>query len=112
MDKKVSKEVEVLKEKKEKRKKSLKTKISFPIIALIVGSTLIFGIVSSILCYNSTIKCLDDSMTTAVGIAQESIANKLSGFKGIINEVSSNVVLYSPESSPEDVVAFLDKKCS
>ena len=99
-----------IKERKEKRKKSLKLKISTPFSVAIAIMALIFGVISCVLNYNSTIDCLTDSMTASVDIAQESVLNKLEGLQNTVEEISENRVLYDSEASIEDVNAFLTQK--
>ena len=101
---------EKIKTVKEKKKKSLKAKISLPLVSVIAAMALIFGVISSVLNYKSTIGCLTDSMTAAVGIAQESMSNKMEGLQNVVEEIAANSVLYDPEANPEDVNALLAQK--
>jgi methyl-accepting chemotaxis protein len=109
MDKKIAKDLAEL---KEKRRKSLRLTITVPIIIFISAAVLVIGIVGAYMGYLSTVDCLKNSMTSAVGIAAETINNKLSRVTDLVVEVASNSILYSPEITEEEKTAYLSKKAA
>lgn len=102
--------IKEIKEIKEKRKKNLSTRISVPISAIVGVMALVFTVVSCFMNYNSTIDCLTESMTSAVGIAQESVSNELGGLQSTVEEIASNKVLYNSEATIDEINAFLAQK--
>lgn len=95
---------------KEKKKNSLRMTITLPIIIFICSAAVILVVFTVYMGYRSTIDSLTDSMIAAASIAQESVANKLSRIDGLVEEVASNSILYSPEVTTEEKVAFISKK--
>ena len=88
-------------------KQSLKTRIALPVILLVSIAVLVLGSAASYLCYRSTINTLTSSMSSAVKIAQESVSNKLSKYFVLADAVSENQIIYSPDFSVEEKMAFL-----
>jgi len=91
-------------------KKTLRMKITIPVIAFVAASVLIIAGVGAYMCYRSTVDCLKESMTAAASIAQEAIGYKLSRFTGLVGEVASNDIFYDEEATAEDKQAFISKK--
>jgi len=110
MDKNIEKGFKELKAQNEKRKSSLKRKIAVPIILLTAIAVTTMGIIASYMTYNSTISCLNQSMTAAADLAQKTVSNKLSRVSGLIGEVSENSTVYSADVTTADKTAFLAKK--
>ena len=106
MGKKLVNEYEIHKGERDK-KKSLKTKIAVPVILLVSIAVLVLGSAASYLCYRSTINTLSASMSSAVSIAQESVSNKLHTYAVLVDEAAENKIVYSPDVSVEEKIAFL-----
>lgn len=99
-----------IKQRKEIRNKSLKFKIIVPVIIFTVSIVLIFGVMAGVICYNSTVKCLKDSMSSAVRTGEDNISCELESLNQIVSEISSNSILYESDTSKEEVKVFLDQK--
>lgn len=112
MAREIRKEIVELKERGEKRKRSLKQKIAAPIVILLFAAILILGVVGSYMTNKSTTDCLNDSMLAAVGIAKDSMTNELNSLYGPIGEVSKNSIVYSPDVTVEEKAAFLSTRAA
>lgn len=112
MEKSIEKEFELLKDKRESRRKSLQQKIAIPIMLVIAVFVTILSVVAVYMNYTSTISCLDSSMTAAAGLAQKSVSNELGRLTGLIEEVSENSIIYSSDVSSSEKTSFLSGKAS
>lgn len=110
MSEKIVEGIEEIHERKEKEKKSLKFKMTLPIILVIGIIVIIFGVIAGVLCYKSTVKCLDETMSVAATLAEESISDEIIGFQSIVKEISSHSILSNPEATDEEINAFLSQK--
>ncbi|MFB0920128.1 MAG: cache domain-containing protein, partial [Oscillospiraceae bacterium] len=93
-----------------KKRKTLRMTITVPIIIFICSASIILAVFTVYMGYRSTISSLTDSMTAAAGIAQEDVSNKISRFEGLIEEVASNSILYSSETTDDEKAAFVSTK--
>ena len=112
MDRNISKEVEVIKQERAKRKKSLKFKITVPVVTIIIAAVVIMGALGSYMSYYSTINCLKDSMITAADIANDAISLKLSRLSVMAEDIAQYSIMYSPDVSNEEKSAVLSRKAS
>jgi len=112
MEKNIEKDFKELKAQNEKRKSSLKQKIAIPIMLVIALAVTTMGVVAAYMNYNSTITCLNQSMTAAADLAQKTVSNKLSRVSGLITEVSENSIVYSADVTTADKTAYLAKKAA
>ncbi len=95
---------------REKRKKSLRMSITVPIIIFICSAAVILAVFTVYMGYRSTIGSLTDSMIATASVAQDSVANKLSAFSGLLEEIASNSNMYSPEVTNDEKSDYISKK--
>lgn len=93
-----------------KKKKSLKFKLLVPVISCIGTIVIIFGIITGVLCYKSTIHGLNESMSAVLNLAEESIAHELIGVKAVVKEIANNQIICNSETKPEELITFLTRK--
>ncbi len=93
-----------------KKKKTLRMTITVPIIVFICISVVIIASFGAYMSYSSTIDALKQSMISAADIAQEAVNNKLSRISGLMGEIASNSIVYSPDIPTEEKMAFISKK--
>ena len=107
MDKIIEKEIAEIKAIKEKEKKSLKFRITVPIVILVASAALTLGILGSFMSYYNTVNSMKSTMTAAASIAQDSVANKLDGLSAIATEIASQKEAWSSEITLEERNSFL-----
>lgn len=79
--------VKKLKQKRDQRKSSLKSKIISSVVALVLVTILLFGVASCVLCYQSTIEGLEQSMAATANATAKSIANGIRSFTNVMQEL-------------------------
>lgn len=96
--------------KKEKKQKSLKTRIVVPLIFIITSIALVLGVVSAYLNYKSTTDCLYSTMDATVKIAAQSISNELRLLTNAIGDVGQSQILTYPDATDEMKQDFINSK--
>lgn len=112
MGKKIEKNLIEIKEREEKKRRSLSFKIMLPIVILVVSAVLVLGSLGAYMANYSTTKALDRSMSATATVAKESVTNKLTGLSGIIAETATQTEAWSYEVSLEEKNAYLTDKAS
>ncbi|PKM74490.1 MAG: methyl-accepting chemotaxis protein [Firmicutes bacterium HGW-Firmicutes-16] len=95
---------------REKRKKSLRMTITVPIIIFICSAAVILTVFTVYMGYRSTVGSLTDSMLATASVAQDSVANKLSAFTGLLEEIASNSTMYNAEITNAEKASFISDK--
>ncbi len=95
---------------KNKKKTSMRMQFALPTVIILSAIVIILGCVSSWLCYKSTLNCGTTAMNESSEVAELAIAKSISAIQRVVKEISTHDVLFSPDSTPEEVNNFLEKK--
>ena len=112
MEKKIEKDLNKIKEREEKKRKSLSFKITLPIVILVVSAVLVLGCLGAYMANYSTTNALNRSMSAAATVAKEAVTNKLTGLSGIIAETATQTEAWNYEVPLEEKTAYLADKSS
>ena len=110
MDKIIEKEFQDIKARKEKKKKSMRFRITLPISLMVAITAIVLGTVGSFMCYQSTVQTLEESMTAAASLAQESMSYKLSRISGLLGEIATHKEIWDTNTTTEEKNAFISGK--
>lgn len=92
------------------RRESIKDKILFSVLLIVLLSTSIMGITSGILNYVSTMDALEQTVTEAVTLASERIEKELISYKNIAIELGCTARMANDDYSDQDKQAIIDQK--
>lgn len=112
MERNIEKDIIEIREKQEKKRRSLGFRITLPIIIVVTSAVLILGTLGAYMANYSTEKALNRSMSAAATVAQESITNRLTGISGIIAEIATQTEAWSYDVSLEEKSAYLADKAA
>lgn len=92
------------------RKESIKDKILFSVLLIVLLSTSIMGITSGILNYISTLDTLKQTVTETATLAAERIEKELTSYKNIAIELGCTARMANENYSDQDKQAIIDQK--
>ena len=106
----LEREIKQFKEREEKKKQSLKFRITLPVVLIIAIAVLTLGVVGAFMCYKSTVNTLEDSMLSAVTISDEALTFKLSRITGLVSEIVTQRAVWDETITTDEKEAFLSAK--
>ncbi len=93
-----------------KQKKTLRVQIITAVTILVSFVALTSGAFTAYSSYKSAKDCLEDAMPSTVAAAAEAASKEIQMISYIAREISSDNVLFSADSTPEQITEFLNKK--
>jgi len=110
MGRKVNNNLAEIRERGEKRRKTLRVRIALPIIILEAVTVLILGVVGSYMCYASTVNSLKLSLSASASIAQKAASEKIDELSKAIGEIASQSPVWDSSVSSGQKNTFLAQK--
>lgn len=95
----------------EKKKTTLRKQIILVVVSLISGIAIISGILSAYFSSSSTSTCLEQSMTSTAQVAAQSAENRIGKYSALVQNITSDSILYSETSTKEEKLANLSSSC-
>lgn len=90
--------------------KSIKTKITVMLLVIVVGLSMIMGIISSVLNYNSAMDVLKKNMSENANLAAERTYYEITSYMNVALEAGRTARLSNPEISVEEKKSILDQR--
>ena len=95
---------------KEKQKKTLRFQIITAVTVLVTFVALFSGAATMYMSYRSTGSSLQDTLPSTAAAAAKAAAKEIQMITYLGREISSSSILYDPESTPEQIKAYLNAK--
>lgn len=93
-----------------KKTKTIKGKILFRSLIMIIPSLVLLGAVSTLFIYNSAQSVLEQTLTETASVSAERVEKELASYQIVVQELGCVARLSNPEYTPEMKLEILDQK--